>query len=192
MSAPGSLRKRLKLFQHESGQRGLCQQVLRGVFIGFLLVPILSACFTLGAISLGYRFGGAFGTSMEPVLHDGDMLWLKRSNITETSIGDIVILFSPESGSISHRVISIEPISGERYLVETKGDANLLSENWLVGPDDTVYTVVRSIRSGGYILAFIDNLYVKILLICIATVVLIVMHVQRTRVKQRHAGSKLE
>ena len=179
------LRKRLNLFQSNHGpQRGLLQQVLRGALVGVLLVPILFACFTLGAISFGYRFGGAFGTSMEPTLQDGDMLWLKRTNINEVMIGDVVTLSSPELGSISHRVTGIEPVSGGRFLVETKGDANLLSENWLVGANDTVYIVVKSIPSGGHVLAFIGGLYGRILLICMAIAVLITMCVRSSRVKK--------
>jgi len=107
----------------------------------------------------GYRFSGSFGTSMEPTLHNGDMIWLKHVNIAEVMIGDVVMLSSPESGSISHRVIYIEPVSGEQYIVETKGDANLISEYWIVGPDDKVYIVVRSIPLGGYVLDFLDSLY---------------------------------
>ena len=183
MSEHGSFRTRLKSVYHQSRQRGLRQQVLRGVLIGFLLVPILLTCFASGALLFGYRFTGTFGTSMEPTLHDGDMIWLKRANIAEVRIGDVVTLSSPEFGSISHRVTDMELVSGERYLVETKGDANLLSEYWIVGPDDAVHIVVRSIPLGGYVLDFIGSLYGRILLICVAIAALIAVRARRNKTK---------
>jgi signal peptidase I len=120
---------------------------------------------------------------MEPTLHDGDMIWVKQANIAEVRIGDVVTLSSPELGSISHRVIGMEPVSGERYLVETKGDANLISEYWIVGSDDAVYIIVRSIPLGGYVLYLIDRAYGGILVIFIAVVALIVVRTRRNRAK---------
>lgn len=190
MSEHGSFRTRLKSVYHQSRQRGLRQQVLRGVLIGFLLIPILFTSFASGALLFGYRFTGTFGTSMEPTLHDGDMIWLKRANIAEVRIGDVVTLFSPEFGSITHRLIDMEPVSGERYLVETKGDANLLSEYWTVGPDDKVYVVVRSIPLGGYVLEFVDSLYGRVVVVCLGITALIVVRAGRRRMKAGAAGQE--
>ena len=167
---------------HQSSQRRLRQQVLRGALIGFLLIPIIFTFFAGSALLFGYRFTGAFGTSMEPTLHDGDMIWLKHANIAEVMIGDVVMLSLPEGGSISHRVIYIEPISVERYLVETKGDANLLSEYWIVGPDDMVYILVARISSGGYLLNFIDSPYGRIAVVYLGITALIALRARRGRV----------
>ena len=166
-------------------ERNLCSQVLRGTLIGFLLVPILFTCFAGGALLFGYRFTGAFGTSMEPTLRDGDMIWVKRATIAEVRIGDVVTLSSPDSESISHRIIGMEPVSRGQYLVETKGDANLLSEYWIFGSDDTVYIVVKSIPLGGYVLYFIDRAYGGILVIFVAIVALLVLRVRRGKMKAR-------
>jgi signal peptidase len=157
--------------------------VLRGVLIGVLLIPILFTCFAGGALLFGYRFTGTFGTSMEPTLLNGDMIWLKHVNIAAVMIGDVVSLSSPEFGSISHRVIHIEPVSEGRYLVETKGDANLLSEPWLVGPDDKVYIVVMSIPWGGYVLDFLDSLYGRVMVVCLGITALIVVRVRHNKAK---------
>jgi len=188
MSEHRSFRTRLKSVYHQSSRRELRRQVLRGALIGFLLVPILFICFASGALLFGYRFTGTFGTSMEPTLHDGDMIWLKRANIAEVKIGDVATFSSPELGSISHRVLGMEPVSGGRYLVETKGDANLISEYWVVGPDDTMYIVVRSIPLGGYVLDFLDTVYARILLICIAIAALVAVRVRQGRTKASAAS----
>lgn len=174
---------RLMSAYHRSSRKELRSQVLRGVFIGFLLVPILFTIFAGSALLFGYRFAESFGTSMEPTLHNGDMIWLKHVTITEVRIGDVVMLSSPEFGSISHRVIHIEPVSGGRYLVETKGDANLLSEPWLVGDDDTVYIVVKSIPLGGYVLDFLDSLYGRVVVICLGITALIAVRARRNKTK---------
>lgn len=168
---------------HRSNRRELRLQVLQGVFIGFLLIPILFISFASGALLFGYRFTGTFGTSMEPTLHNGDMIWVKHVNIAEVMIGDVVMLSSPESGSISHRVIGMELVSRERYLVETKGDANLVSEHWIVGPDDTAYIVVKSIPLGGYVLDFLDSLYGRAVVICLGITALIAVRARRNKTK---------
>ena len=168
---------------HWSSRRELRLQVLRGVLVGFLLIPILFTCFAGGALLFGYRFNGILGTSMEPTLHNGDMIWLKHVNIAEVMIGDVVILSSPKSGSISHRVINSEPVSEERYLVETKGDANLISEYWIVEPDDTVYIVVSSILLGGYALDFLDSLYGRVVVVCLGITALIAVRAQGNKTK---------
>ena len=183
LSGYRSLRARLSLAYHRSSGRALRWQMLRGAIIGFLLVPILFTFFAGSALLFGYRFTGTFGTSMEPTLRNGDMIWLKHANIAEVMIGDVVMLSLPECGSISHRVIHIEPISAERYLVETKGDANLISEYWIVGPDDMVYILVARISSGGYILNFIDSLYGRIAVVCLGITALIVVRSRRNKTK---------
>ncbi len=183
VSGHRSLRARLTSAYHRSSRRELCRQVLRGALIGFLLVPILFTFFAGSALLFGYRFTGTFGTSMEPTLHDGDMIWLKRADIAEVRIGDVVTLSSPEFGSITHRLIDMEPVSGERYLVETKGDANLLSEYWTVGPDDKVYVVMRSVPLGGYVLDFLGSLYARVVVVCLGIAALITVRVRHRRMQ---------
>ncbi|MFC2020635.1 signal peptidase I [Chloroflexota bacterium] len=174
---------RLMSAYHRSSRRELHRQVLRGALIGFLMVPILFTFFAGSALLFGYRFTGTFGTSMEPTLHNGDMIWLKHVNIAEVMIGDVVMLSSPEFGSISHRIIGMELVSEDRYLVETKGDANLISEYWIVGPDETVYIVRRSIPLGGYVLDFIGSLYGRISIVCLGITAIIAVRARRNKTK---------
>lgn len=190
MSEHRSFRAKLRSVYHQRHQRGLRWQVLRGALIGFLLVPILFTCFAGGALLFGYRFTGTFGTSMEPTLHDGDMIWLKRANIAEVRIGDVVTLSSPEFGSISHRVIKMELVSEGRYLVEIRGDDNLLSEYWIVGTDDTVYIVMMSLPFGGYVLEFVDSLYGRVVVVCLGIAALIAVRAGRRRMKAGAAGQE--
>jgi len=121
---------------------------------------------------------------MEPTLHHGDMIWMKTLCIDEVRIGDIATLSSPEFGSISHRIIDMELISREQYLVETKGDANSISEYWIVGSDETVYIVMMSIPLGGYVLDFISSLYGIVVVILLGITTMIVVLVRSGKVKQ--------
>lgn len=163
--------------------RNIRRQLLRGSLIGFLLVPILFVCFAGASLLFGYQFTGTRGTSMEPTLRNGDVIWLKRSGIAEVRIGDIVTLSLPESESVTHRVIDMEPLSRARYLVETKGDANLLSEYWLIGAEDTVYVAVARVPLGGYILEFLGSLYGRVLVVCLGIAGLIAVRARRGRTK---------
>ena len=177
---------KLRSAYNHSSSGELRSQILRGALIGLLLLPIIFTCFAGSAMLFGYRFTGTHGTSMEPALHDGDVIWLKRVDAVDTGvkIGDIVVLTSSETESISHRVIGIEPIFEGRYLIETKGDANSLSEHWLVSDEDTVYIIVAHIPLGGYVLDFIGNIYGRAAIIGLGIIALIAIRARRSRVKQ--------
>ncbi len=139
------------------------------------------------SLLFGYRFGSNHGTSMEPTLSDGDMLWTKRVPIADVNIGDIVSLYSPEQLWIVHRVIQLEHLLRGDYLLETKGDANLLTEVWEISTDETVPVVVARIRFGGYAMDYLASTPVRILL-SIAMVTLVVVSVQRWRTSYLKKG----
>lgn len=63
-------------------------KLFRGLLVGFLLAPIIIGCLMVGSQLFGYRFASNHGTSMEPTLSDGDMLWTKRVPIADVNIGD--------------------------------------------------------------------------------------------------------
>ena len=158
------------------------RQLLRGSLVGLLLVPTVLACFVVGAFFFGYRFVTAHGTSMEPTLRDGDMIWVKYLDIADVKVGDIVTLRHSALGWVTHRVIDVQPISREGYLLVTKGDANWIPEEWQISADQKVGVTVASFRVFGLVLDLLETTPVRVLLlgIMVAVVALLVM-VYRTR-----------
>ena len=78
----------------------------------------------VGGVFFGYRVEAAWGTSMGPTLRDGDALLVKRLDVADVKVDDVVTLCPLGDESITHRVVKIEPLSNGSYLLATKGDAN--------------------------------------------------------------------
>ncbi len=113
----------------------------------------------------------------------------KTRTYADVNIGDIVSLYSPEQLWIAHRVIQLEHLLRGDYLLETKGDANWLTEVWEISADETVPVVVARIRFGGYAMDYLASAPVRILL-SIAMVTLVVILVQRWRISHLEKGKE--
>jgi signal peptidase I len=108
-------------------------------------VPTILVWVAVGTAFFGYRAVSAYGTSMEPSLRSGDALWEKPLDATDIKVGGILTLVSPGEGSITHRVVKIEPLSTGSYLLATKGDVNHFTEEWEISADWKAAVVVARI-----------------------------------------------
>jgi signal peptidase I len=138
-------------------------------------------CLAALPLLFGYRFGTAHGMSMEPTLRDGDMVWLMSATVSDIRIGDIVTLSSPESELITHRVIQVQRLPPGGYFMETKGDANWLTEVWEISANGTVLVVVARVPFGGYVIDFLGSAPVRAILLCLVVAVVILMWARRRR-----------
>ena len=64
----------------------------------------------------------ARGSSMRPMVRDGDILIVRRADDTEIAVGDIVFYRSHRKGMVVHRVVGVQKDMREGILV-VKGDA---------------------------------------------------------------------
>lgn len=83
--------------------------------------------------------------SMEPIMYAGDMVLVKRVNVKDLKVGDIV-QYKKDNVFIFHRIIEIiEEIEGTFY--RTKGDNNSVPDSELVKPESVrgivFYTVPK-------------------------------------------------
>ena len=63
--------------------------------------------------------------SMEPTIDTGDLLIATRADTSRLEVGDIVSLPSDLTHRlVTHRIVSITPLAGDRWTIEMKGDAN--------------------------------------------------------------------
>ena len=113
---------------------------------------------------LGYHPIVGHGSSMEPTLRDGDIIWLKASNVTDIEVGNIVSLSSLGQQPVIHRVMKMHPLSEERYFLVTKGDANQFTEEWEVSADAIIAVLVARIPLAGYVLQLFHNTLGKTLI----------------------------
>lgn len=130
-----------------------------------VLVPILLICVDSGSALFGYSTVVGYGRSMEPALSSGDAIWAKYMNPTEVKVGDIVTLQRPGKEPVTHRVIKVQSLSNGDYLLETKGDANQLSEKWEIDAGEKVAVAVIRVPFIGYVLDFLSNIIVRVILI---------------------------
>jgi signal peptidase len=151
--------------------------------MGFLLAVTILGWSVIGAHFFGYRFVTAHGGSMEPVLRDGDMIWVRFVDAVDIEAGDIVTLENPENGLITHRVVEVRPLFQERYFLVTKGDANWLTETWEISGDEAVPVSVARIPLAGYVVDFLGSGFGRVYLIVLAAATVVGMVL---RLRQRH------
>jgi len=70
------------------------------------------------------------GSSMKPLLHEGDIVFVVHKSPSEIKVGDIVVYRSVRGHLIIHRVITVLNVSGHLEYV-TKGDNNPYDDSFL-------------------------------------------------------------
>jgi len=112
-----------------------------------LLIILIIVCipFTLPRL-LDYQAYTVISGSMEPEIPVGAILVSRETDITELRIGDIVCFFSLESGRfgqiITHRIVNILLSEDGMVMLQTKGDANLVSDILYVTAENLIGKVI--------------------------------------------------
>jgi len=126
------------------------------------LSPILGALLIWGALvailRTPYPLLIVKGGSMEPTLHDGDLVLIQGVSVEEVQVGDIVAFFKPGGHSeiIIHRVIDKVEVDGQ-VLLETKGDNNSFPDKDLVGPEDLLGRMIYRLPGVGNAIRFLKS-----------------------------------
>ncbi len=121
-----------------------------------LLVGAVSlfAAGVLATVLLGYRPLVVSSGSMRPALHVGDLVVTTAVSADHLHVGDIVS-FDDRNGSgelVTHRVKSVVA-HGSELRVETRGDANSVSEIWDVSNRAVLRRTVWEIPAVGGVLS---------------------------------------
>jgi signal peptidase len=105
-----------------------------------LIVAVVSliAVGVLGLVCLGFRPLVISSGSMQPALRKGDVVFTVDVRADRLRVGDIVTFDDDANRGtlVTHRVRGVV-LAGSRIRVETRGDANTVSEIWTV-PRDTL------------------------------------------------------
>ncbi|MEE9201610.1 MAG: signal peptidase I [Dehalococcoidia bacterium] len=166
--------------------QSLRRQLFRGFALGLLVVVPAVVLIVTVAATFGYVANSNNGSSMEPTLSDGDAIWVKRVDLAEVRVGDILVAIQrPGEEPIGHRVVSVDPLPGGGYRMVTKGDANRWAEEWEAEPGQTVGVAVAHVPFVGYLVRFAHTLAGRIvLLVTVAALVLALALMRRRRVTQ--------
>jgi signal peptidase I len=123
-----------------------------------LVVFAMAANFIIIAQSFFSPLQVVEGNSMSPAIRDDDAVFVTAADPASLYVGDIVLFNDPQAPGqvIMHRIISIEDESGEVSVV-TKGDANQVSDPYLI-PADTVNGKVSAVLpKAGLLLEYLKS-----------------------------------
>lgn len=132
---------------------------------------------------LGYSSFRVLSGSMEPVIPTDSMIVVKKTPPSEIAPGDVISFYSSDpalGGAVNtHRVVSVEKDSGI-YIFTTKGDANVIVDEFKTTSNDVIGVVVFDSLILGKIVRLLSNPIVFIPLIMVPLVLLLVLNLIKT------------
>lgn len=130
--------------------------------INGLLAGCMGALLMLAAPKLlGYRMFAVTSPSMEPEIHTGDLIYVKRQRPEKIREGDVITFtVGGENTVVTHRVWRKEN-NGRSFL--TKGDANEFPDKNSVSCEEILGTVTGSVPWLGYGAVILGNMAGKLM-----------------------------
>jgi signal peptidase len=164
--------------------RRLVKEVISILIVIVLLVPavIYVAPFLVGGSFSSVVMGG----SMEPTIHVGSIVIVRKVKPEDVRVGDIIAFKTGESKTI-HRVIEKVVENGSFYF-RTKGDANEDPDPWVVKPEDVLGELQLTIPYYGYLIWFAQTPFGIVLFILVPAIILIANEVRN--ILKRRKGVK--
>jgi signal peptidase I len=109
----------------------------------------------LGLMAAGHRPMIEQSDSMAPVMHAGDVLFVKQIAAAQARTGDIVTFDDAQrpGRTLTHRVVSMKATPDGHIAFVTRGDANTGVERWTVAPDGVVGRYAFGVPSVGRFIA---------------------------------------
>jgi signal peptidase I len=142
-----------------------------------LLMGVVSAI-AVGSLMLvlvGYRPVVVRSGSMVPTIAIGDVVILEQVRAGDVQPGEIVTLDDPYGGgeSITHRTRSVSSVDG-RLVLETRGDANAVSEYRSMPADALIGREVQIVPKIGAVVSDVNSAVTRSSLIALAAALVVV------------------
>jgi len=121
------------------------------------LVVLCVACavFLMGSRLLGYQVFTVLSGSMEPEYSVGDLLYVKKVDVSKIQVGDpITFVLNEDLVVATHRVVEVDAENQRFY---TKGDANEITDSEPVHFNNVIGVPQFSIPYLGYVSNYIQN-----------------------------------
>ena len=141
------------MIRKKGGKRGpsfLAVEVISTLFLLFTIVfciVVVAQIMSNGYVKfLGYSLFRVETGSMEPTISTGALLICKEADMEDIAVNDIICYRSKSKQMlgqvITHRVVQILESGTGEILLETKGDANTVSDGFFVASNNLVGKVV--------------------------------------------------
>ncbi len=156
-------------------------KISMNILVYIILIPILIMSFNLIIKSIvnpteipsvfGYKILTIVSKSMEPEIKVGDAVIISNINEYEIQVGDIISFYSDEN-LITHRVTSIENISGKLYFT-TKGDNNFQNDQEIISIENIEGKVIIKLSNFENILKILRSpvIFITIIVFLILNVI---------------------
>lgn len=94
--------------------------------------------------------------SMEPVHSVGSLVYVIKADAAALEVGDVITFRMTDGSRGTHRIVELVESNGA-VAFRTKGDANKMTDNALVMPEDIIGKALFSIPYLGYVVAYIQQ-----------------------------------
>jgi len=125
----------------------------------FVAVTVILAVALVGVRILGIQVYTVLSGSMEPEYHVGALIYVKKVDPTELSVGDDITFMLDEDTIATHRIVGIVPDENDPSILRfrTKGIANEYEDGTLVHYKNIVGKPIFTIPYLGYVANFIQH-----------------------------------
>ncbi|ORI18646.1 signal peptidase I [Rhodococcus sp. 1163] len=122
-----------------------------GAISGLVCIGIALAAAIFGITPLVFRSG-----SMSPAIDTGALAFARSTPATELEVGDVVSVTNASGDRVTHRIESIEVVTGNSATLVLKGDANtdVDSEPYVVSEADRI---LFSVNRLGYVVTWLSG-----------------------------------
>jgi len=141
-------------------------KIINFFLVSFLLLITIFFLFSQLDFPGNYKILLVQSGSMSPAINTGDLVVVKP--ISKYQKGDIITFWSKEKINITHRIISIQDNQ-----INTKGDANQVSDQDFIEKNQILGKVFYNIPNFGYIVFFIKSIPGLITLIIVPATIII-------------------
>lgn len=130
-------------------------------------VAVVFAMLLVGVRFFGLQVYTVLSGSMEPEYPTGSLIYVKKTDVSEISVGSVITFMLDKNTVATHRVTQIIPDENYPTVVRfrTKGDANDSEDGNLVHCNNVIGVPVITIPYLGYVANYIQNppgLYIAI------------------------------
>ena len=116
---------------------------------------VLCAVFLVGSRIMGYQVYTVISGSMEPKYSVGDLLYVKKTDVSKIKVGDpITFILNEDLVVATHRVVRVDAENQRFY---TKGDANEIEDSEPVHFNNVIGVPRFAIPKLGYVSDFVQN-----------------------------------
>ena len=117
------------------------------------IVVLLGLSITVLYFVVGWKPYIVESGSMESAIHTGSIVFVDTGyDFSDVEVDDVIAFTRVDGKAVTHRVVSIE-----NGLLETKGDANKVSDGFTTNEDNFIGKSIFSVPGLGYIFRFFSS-----------------------------------